>query len=425
MPLVSVFTPSHQPRFLDECLDSLLAQTHTDWEWVVLLNSGAHWRPLVTDPRVRVVTVHHLDGVGAAKQHAVAETRGDLLVELDHDDLLTPDALTAVVAAFDAHPDAGLVYSHTAQILEDGTPDPSRYDTAQGWDYRTVTIDGVEHTHPVAMAATPHNVSLIWFAPNHLRAFTRTAYDKAGGYDPARTVLDDQDLMSRLYQVGAFHLIDTVLYLQRMHSANTQADAETNAFIQTETIALYDQHIEANALAWAARQDLLALDLGAAHNRPAGYLGVDQHPGEHVDIVATLPDRLNLPDSSVGLIRAHDFLEHVADKVAVINELHRLLAPGGLLLTHTPSTDGRGAFQDPTHVAFYNQNSFWYYTEQAYAAYVPEIAARFQTSRLLTHYPSAWHEAHDISYVTANLIALKGDAQPRNGGPIFWATAHA
>ena len=40
-------------------------------------------------------------------------------------------------------------------------------------------------------------------------------------------------------------------------------------------------------------------------------------------------------------------------------------------------------------------------------------------SRLVTHYPSEWHSEHDISYVTANLIALK-DSAPRNGGPIFW-----
>ena len=119
------------------------------------------------------------------------------------------------------------------------------------------------------------------------------------------------------------------------------------------------------------------------------------------------------------MIRAVDFLEHVADKVALFNELYRLLAPGGLLLSQTPSTDGRGAFQDPTHVGFYNENSFWFFTEAKYQSYVPEIQARFQVSRLVTDYPSEWHSAHNISYVTANLIALK-DPAPRNGGPILW-----
>ena len=67
------------------------------------------------------------------------------------------------------------------------------------------------------------------------------------------------------------------------------------------------------------------------------------------------------------MIRAVDFLEHVPDKVALFNELYRLLAHGGMLLSLTPSTDGRGAFQDPTHVAYYNENSFWYFTDANYA----------------------------------------------------------
>jgi len=74
--------------------------------------------------------------------------------------------------------------------------------------------------------------------------------------------LNDQDLMSRLYHVGDFHLIDECLYLQRMHPLNTQRDQGTNSFNQAETVELYNRYIEANALAWARRRGLLALDLG-------------------------------------------------------------------------------------------------------------------------------------------------------------------
>jgi SAM-dependent methyltransferase len=418
-PYVSVFTPSHRPTYLNEAFASLRRQTFDDWEWIVLLNHGARWTPPRPDPRVRVITDNHTTGVGQAKQRACAEARGELLVELDHDDLLASHALETIVKARADHPAATLFYSHCAQITADGSRDDMRFDASAGWVYKDVNIDGKRFQYPVSLASTPHNVSYIWFAPNHVRVFPRDAYTAAGGYDPQRTVLDDQDLMCRLYQMGPFHLIDDCLYLQRMHDHNTQKDAETNAFIQQETIALYDQHIERNAFAWAKREGLLALDLGAAHGRPDGYLGVDQHDGPDVDIVATLPAPLDLPDSSVGVIRAFDFLEHVSDKIALINELYRLLAPGGLLLSMTPSTDGRGAFQDPTHVAFYNENSFWYYTEANYRNYVPEIAAKFQSSRLYTAHPTEWHAQHDISYVTANLIALK-EPMDRNGGSYLW-----
>jgi glycosyltransferase involved in cell wall biosynthesis len=417
-PQISVFTVTHHPRFLDECFDSLLAQTYEDWEWVVLLNSGARWRPAREDKRLRMLVDDSISGVGAAKHRACDEALGAVLVELDHDDILASNALAEITRAFDEHPGTSLVYSHTAQILEDGSRDDSRFDMSNGWVYHDTTVDGRDVQYVEAMPPTPHNVSYIWFAPNHVRAYDRAAYEQVEGYDTTRHVLDDQDLMCKLYQVGDFHLIDKCLYLQRMHSRNTQSDADTNAFIQRETVALYDKYIEANALAWATRQGLLALDLGAAHNHPPSYLGVDQYPGDDVDIVATLPERLPVADSSVGVIRAVDFLEHVADKVALINELYRVLAPGGLLLSQTPSSDGRGAFQDPTHVAFYNENSFWYYTERQYRDFVPHIAAAFQVSRLVTYFPSEWHEQRDIPYVTANLIALK-NSTPRNGGQLL------
>ena len=95
--------------------------------------------------------------------------------------------------------------------------------------------------------------------------------------------------------------------------------------------------------------------------------------GPNVDIVGDIRQGLDLPDSSVGVIRGVDVLPTVADKVALFNELYRLLAHGGLLMILTPSTDGRGAFQDPTHVAFYNENSFWYFTDRDYAQFVPEL----------------------------------------------------
>ena len=267
-PRVTVFTVTHHPRFLDECFDALLAQTYQDWEWVLLLNSGARWRPEKADPRLRILVDDSISGVGAAKQRACAEARGAALVELDHDDILASDALAEITRAFDKHPGVALVYSHTAQILEDGSRDDSRFDVSNGWVYHDTMVDGRDVQYVEAMAPTPHNVSYIWFAPNHVRAYDRAAYERAGGYDRTRHVLDDQDLMCRLYQAGDFHLIDRCLYLQRMHSRNTQRDADTNAFIQQETVALYDANIEPNALAWAARRGLLALDLGAAHNRP-------------------------------------------------------------------------------------------------------------------------------------------------------------
>jgi hypothetical protein len=85
--------------------------------------------------------------------------------------------------------------------------------------------------------------------------------------------------------------------------------------------------------------------------------------------------------------------------------------------TRTPSTDGRGAFQDPSHVAFYNENSFWYLTQAQLRPSLPELTARFQVSHLSTSFPSDWHREVNIPYVVANLLAVKDG--PRQGGPVL------
>jgi hypothetical protein len=107
----------------------------------------------------------------------------------------------------------------------------------------------------------------------------------------------------------------------------------------------------------------------------------------------------------------------VPDRAALLNECNRVLVHGGMLETQTPSTDGRGAFQDPSHVAFYNENSFWYLTQARLRPSIPDLTGRFQISHLSTSFPSDWHRQMNISYVFANLLAVKDG--PRQGGPVL------
>lgn len=67
-------------------------------------------------------------------------------------------------------------------------------------------------------------------------------------------------------------------------------------------------------------------------------------------------------DSSISRIRAWDIIEHLHDKIHTMNECWRVLEPDGLLDIAVPTTDGRGAWQDPTHVSYWNRNSFFYFT---------------------------------------------------------------
>ena len=406
----SIYTPSHNTRFINDCYRSLLSQTFTEWEWVVVLNNGAEWEPIVKDDRVRIVRCGNKDkGVGFYKELAVRNCQGEILVELDHDDVLQPWALTALDQCFDQTV-AQFVYSDSAQMTEDGKPDLTKFAPGNGWTYYNLTT---KHMAARSFEAHPHNVSYIWYAPNHVRAFTRELYDKVGGYDTAKDILDDQDLMCRMYKETSFVHLPECLYLQRVHAGNTQKGDILNARIQIETVELYHQHIESNALAWADRNGLLCLDLGAKHGKPKGYLGVDLRPGDGVDYVGNFFD-MDVANDSVGVIRAHDFMEHIENKQAFMKWCYDKLCHGGMLLSQTPSTDGRGAWQDPTHVSFWNSNSFWYYTQQQFSDFI-DGDVRFQVSNLKNWYPSEWYRFHNILYVTANLIAVKKETHDFGG----------
>jgi glycosyltransferase involved in cell wall biosynthesis len=410
---LSVFTPSHDTRYLDVAYESLAAQSIEDWEWIVLLNGkAATWAPPRPDLRVTVTRDRsRARGVGALKRAACEMTTGELLVELDHDDLLSRGCLAQVADAF-ADPAVVFAYSDFAQIEPDGTANHDRFDLSFGWVYTTGTLDGRSYDRCHAMAATPHNIGYIWYAPNHVRAFRRSTYDQVGGYNADLAVLDDQDLMSRLYIAGEFSQIQRCLYLQRVHARNTQSQAKTNALIQEQTVVRYREYIEDLALAWARRCGLRCLRL-----RTPIWIG-DEHDERYEDVVVD-PDEpvIAADDSSVGVVKAFDVLQRVPKRAPFFNEMYRILAHAGVLLTQTPSTDGRGAFQDPSHTAFYNENSFMYFTQSALREVIPELNGRFQVSHLRTFHPSPGHAEMLISYVQANLLAIKDG--PRQGGPLL------
>jgi len=103
------------------------------------------------------------------------------------------------------------------------------------------------------------------------------------------------------------------------------------------------------------------LDLGCGSSCAEGFVGVDVRPLPNVAIVADLTQRWPFEDSSIEAIRASHFFEHLAEPLRTMDEAYRILVPGGMLEIDVPSTNGMGAFQDPTHRSFWNINSFLYY----------------------------------------------------------------
>lgn len=384
--MISIYTPTHNPKYLLDCYLSLSSQTFKDWEWVILANGKADIAEIEqivgNDSRVNIQYAPQAKGIGELKSMAVSIAKYDYLLELDHDDILREDALERVVEAFER---GGFVFSAFAQINEDKSPNKDRFDDVYGWKdkitefaYTSDLLQG-NFLKFGAFSDHPHNYARIYSQPNHLRAFTREAYDKAGGYDKEMVILDDQDLISRLYKVTNFVYIDEPLYFQRVHANNSQKSYTKEIPELCET--LYVKHIQEMMEKWSKDNNLNLVDLGGGFRGEKGYTTIDLHDA---DITADLNKGIPLPDNSVGVVRAVDFLEHIPDKIGIINEIYRVLAVGGMLISLTPSTDGWGAFSDPTHVAYYNERSFWYYTRKAQRDFVPQIKAKFHTGILRT-----------------------------------------
>ena len=228
LPLVSVYTPTKNSiAFIDETYANLVAQTHTNWEWVVVDDGSTDGTPArleaFRDPRIRLFRFPEVGRIGYLKGAACGLARGDILAELDHDDILEPDCLSQVVSAFAANPDAGMVYTNCAEWYE-GTDRFNIYD-APFWKYRDTPWRGM-----MAKEALQHDamgtfddgynpkkpvIEAMNVCPNHMRAFRRSTYTAVGGYRDL-VWADDYDLMIRMFLHSKIVHIDRMLYIQRM-----------------------------------------------------------------------------------------------------------------------------------------------------------------------------------------------------------------
>lgn len=112
-------------RYVAEQLASVLAQMHADFE-VVFLDDGSTDRTLRVvrerwggDPRVRIHAQENA-GIVAARNRAVALTRGEFVSILDSDDIIPPERAELQVAAFAEDPEIALVYGDSWIIDGDG-----------------------------------------------------------------------------------------------------------------------------------------------------------------------------------------------------------------------------------------------------------------------------------------------------------------
>jgi SAM-dependent methyltransferase len=124
------------------------------------------------------------------------------------------------------------------------------------------------------------------------------------------------------------------------------------------------------------------LDLGSGSNPRNTFdaeisVSIDTGSFDHKGFTqVTFGERLPFPDASIASISAFDFLEHIprtgtggptSTFIGYMQEIHRVLEPGGIFLAATPGFPRKSAFSDPTHVNFITSDTHTYFTGLVFA----------------------------------------------------------
>jgi SAM-dependent methyltransferase len=150
----------------------------------------------------------------------------------------------------------------------------------------------------------------------------------------------------------------------------------------------------------AAYVSAMKLHLGCGNDYRPGYVNCDKvtnvRADKHFDLrVMPWP----FPDDCADEIVMHHVLEHLPDTLAVVEEIHRVLKPGGVAIIEVPYAKSGGAFGDVTHLRFFTEETMNVFVEGHPNNFYS--TARFQVETTLKCYRKG------LRYKLRNLIPLR------------------
>jgi hypothetical protein len=162
--------------------------------------------------------------IGKLKNWACSLGKGHILVELDHDDVLTDYALDSVVKGFQQFPGAGFLYTDCAEVLEDGT----NFTYRKGWAFGYGCYTDVEYKGKLYKSGCGGNINAktirhITSCPNHIRAWRRSFYESIGGHNKELHVADDYEILIRTFLNTRMVRVPKLGYIQFIGNSTQQA----------------------------------------------------------------------------------------------------------------------------------------------------------------------------------------------------------
>jgi len=136
-------------------------------------------------------------------------------------------------------------------------------------------------------------------------------------------------------------------------------------------------------------QELFAANVGAVNlnigcgrsGQEPGFINLDRVAGPGVDLVMDLETCAGNPGyfpgwprdeyawmerGSIDCVLASHVLEHITHIIPLMREIHRVLKPGGYLCIASPYASSDDAVEDPTHVRYFTERSWYYFDRRLY-----------------------------------------------------------
>ena len=214
-PKISVVMPVHNARdFLDQAIRSILAQTFSDFEFVILNDCSTDGSGSIVhewarrDDRIRVFENENRLGHSATSNLAVSHARARNVARMDSDDICHPERLSRQWQVLSQSSDIVLVGT-----LADGID-------AQG--KRVRPRDRWRIIRRSSFAPFPHG-SVV---------FRKEVFEAVGGYAGSSTNVGDHDLFRRMARKGRLVTLPEVLYHYRYHLENSSLN-RVSASVET------------------------------------------------------------------------------------------------------------------------------------------------------------------------------------------------
>jgi len=205
MPKVSVLMPVYKTdeEYLKEAIESILQQTFTDFEFLILDDCPDDNRENVIksyqDSRIKYKKNDKNLGISSSRNKLIQMASGEYLAIFDHDDVSLPHRLEKQVAYLDTHPDVGVVSSWINEF-------PKHRILSYPQNDDDIKLALVKHC-VVAHSASMIRKSVL--TENHIK------------YEEIFTPSEDYGLWCRLIGVTKFYNIPEVLFYYRKHANNT------------------------------------------------------------------------------------------------------------------------------------------------------------------------------------------------------------